>query len=156
MKTAILLINGITLPYHVLDSGMERYRTEGSNIKALFIYQNKDKPFKFSNDVILTKPDFSERTGRLNLETLIQSNVKYTQSYYDRNNIPLETLVIRNPTLQLVINEMESVQCILLDYETFTHPEDFAFVNFAFSNISGHFDAKIKQCDSPRAKKIKK
>ena len=142
----VLLVNGVTLPYHVLDKGVERNQQEGSAIRVVFIYRNNKKNYQSSLDAVLTRPAFTERSAEQNLEVLIRSNINYVLSYFKRKNIDIDTKIIPNPSSREIIDMMDDVQFIYLDQKTFTHPQDFAFVGFPYEELNSELSYKLQIC----------
>ena len=67
MPTDVLLINGVSLPYHVLDKGIQHAKSTGNEIKGVFIYENDDDDdkYRFPSDIELSKADYSHTTAEI-------------------------------------------------------------------------------------------
>lgn len=146
--TDVLLINGVTLPYHLLETGLQQALEKQSAIRVIFMYRNKQKDDQSSIKAVLTRPDFIEYNAHKNLEKLIRSNLVYVMSYFTRYSIAVDIKIVPNPTVRQVIDMMGDVRFIYLDRKTFTHPDDFAFVGFPYSALDAELAPKLQLCSS--------
>lgn len=149
MPTDVLLINGVSLPYHVLDKGIEHAKSTGNEIKGVLIYENDDDDdkYRFPSDIELSKADYSHTTAEKNLVDLIRHNANFVQSYYHRHDISIQTVILQNPTMDEVVNAVDGADNVFIDPETFRHPEEFAYVNFTFKEFTHKLSSKLQHCN---------
>ena len=122
MPTDVLLINGVSLPYHVLDKGIQHAKSTGNEIKGVFIYENDDDDdkYRFPSDIELSKADYSHTTAEKSLVDLIRHNAAFVQSYYHRHDISIQTVILQNPTMDEVVNAVDEAENIFIDPKTIT------------------------------------
>ena len=114
-----------------------------------FIYENDDDDdkYRFPSDIELSKADYSHTTAEKSLVDLIRHNAAFVQSYYHRHDISIQTVILQNPTMDEVVNAVDEAENIFIDPETFRHPEEFAYVNFTFKEITNRLSSKLQHCN---------
>jgi len=149
MKLDGILINGVSLPYNVLDKAVERAKSHKSGVKAVFIYETDwiQEDHVIPDETELSKPDFSEINAEENMHKVMDTNLEYTKSLFAQNNILLETLVLKNPSVSDIAEAMEDVEFIYLDHATFTHPKEVAYVNLSIDELDEKLSSKLKWTD---------
>jgi hypothetical protein len=152
MKTTTLLINGVSLPYHVLDKALEHAKSTRLPVLAVFIYENIDeKDYKVSpQEEEMSKAELSESNAVKNLEELVQNNSLYVETFFDKNDIAYEVVVLRNPKIEEIVNSLKTADQIFIDHDTFTHPDEFAYVNFTLEHLEEQIAARIVWCKRPK------
>jgi hypothetical protein len=148
MPTDILLINGVSLPYHVLDKGIQHAKTTGNNIRGVFIYENDDDDDKyhFPSDIEMSKAVFTQTNAEKSLVDLIQHNAGFVQSYCQRHNISIQTVILQNPSLQQIVSSVDEADNIFIDPETVRYPEEFAYVNVPYKEFNHKFSKRLQCC----------
>jgi hypothetical protein len=148
MPTDVLLINGVSLPYHVFDKSIQHAKSTGNEIKGVFIYENDDDDdkYRFPSDIELSKADYSHTTAEKNLVDLIHHNANFVQSYHQRHNIAIQTVILQNPTIDEIVNAVHEAENIFIDPETFRYPDEFAYVNFSYKDITHRLSPKLQNC----------
>jgi hypothetical protein len=150
MSSTILLINGISLPYHVLDCSLEAAQKNGTTVKAVFIYENIDeKDYELPAAEEISKADLSESNAARNLEDIVQHNSSYVDTFFENNNVAHEIIVMKNPTIEEITAALRDADEIFIDHETFTHPNEFAYVNFTFEDLEDQISGRIEWCKRP-------
>ena len=149
MPTDVLLINGVSLPYHVLDKGIQHARSTGNEIKGVFIYENDDDDdtYRFPNDIEMSKAHFTHAEAEKNLVDLIRHNASFVQSYCHRQNIPIQTVILQNPTIEEIVNSVHEADKIFIDPETVRYPEEFAYVNYTYKEFNHRLHQRLQCCD---------
>jgi hypothetical protein len=148
MNFDAVIINGVSLPYHVLEKAINHAKAGKSSIRIVFIYQSNwaNEDFTSSHDIRLSIPEFTEMNAEENMDKLIHRNVEYAKTQFAQNDVMLETLIMRNPSVESIAKKMRNVQHIFLDPDTFTHPQEFAYVNFQYSELEEKLSSKIRPC----------
>ena len=147
MKKSALLINGVSLPYHVLDKGLEQAKDGTSFIKVVFIYENSDdKNYSFPKNNEVSKADLSEGKAIKNIEDLVQHNSSYVETYLAKHHVPHEIIILKNPGIEEIAGNLNDAEKIFVDHDTFTHPDEFAYVNFSFEDLEDYIKTKIEWC----------
>jgi hypothetical protein len=150
MKTTALLINGVSLPYHVLDKGIELARNNSNKVKAVIVYQNNDDTdrYVFPSDIEMSKADFSESNAEKSLLELITHNEQFVRGYYKRHDTDVDTVVLQNPSMEDISNEVAEYDKVIMDPETFKHPEESAYVNFPYEQFEDTLSTRIEWCNA--------
>ena len=143
MKKSAILINGVSLPHHVLDKAQQRAENSKEQVKVVFIYENTDDK-KYAEDA--TQADISESNAVKNLEELVQHNVQYVKTNFTQHDIKHDIVVLRNPEIEEVAASLNDAEKIFVDHETFMHPDEFAYVNFKFEDLEEQVKTKIEWC----------
>ena len=147
MKKSALLINGVSLPYHVLDKGLQQAKDGTNFIKVVFIYENSDdKGYSFPKNIGASKADLSEGKAIKNLEELVQHNSSYVETYLSKHHVLHEIIILKNPSIDEIAGNLNDAEKIFVDHDTFTHPDEFAYVNFSFEDLEDHIKTKIEWC----------
>jgi hypothetical protein len=149
MPTDVLLINGVSLPYHVLDKGIQHAKSTGNEIKGVFIYENDDDDdvYRFPSDIEMSKAEFTHTKAEKNLMELICHNAGFVQSYYHRHNISIQTVILQNPTIDEIVTSVNEADNIFIDPQTFRYPEEFAYVNYPYKEFNHRLHQKLQCCD---------
>jgi len=150
MPADVLLINGVSLPYHVLDQGIRHAKSSGNEIKCVFIYENDDDDdkYRFPSDIEMSKAAYTHTEAEKNLVELIRHNAGFVKAYYQRHNIPIQTLILQNPTIDEIVSSVNGADNIFIDPETFRYPEEFAYVNFPYKEFNHRLSAKLQFCNA--------
>jgi hypothetical protein len=150
MKKAALLINGVSLPYHVLDKGIELSKNNGNAVKAIIIYQHNDDDdrYIFPSDIEMSKAEFSESNAEKSLHDLITHNEQFVQGYYKRHDAKVETAVLQNPSMEEIAEAVEGYEKVVMDPETYRHPEESAYVNISYDEFSENLASRIEWCNA--------
>lgn len=157
MKSAIL-INGITLPHHVIDTAIQWAVANRESLKAVFIYQSNSKlPYHgWPRDKAITRFMSGELYAEGNLIDLIDRHVKYTISCCALSAIVCEIVVAKNPGLSDVVGQIGLVEKIFADQDTFTRPEDFAYTSITPVDLEVVYGEKLSWCNRNHSAKPKK
>jgi hypothetical protein len=148
MPTDVLLINGVSLPYHVLDKGIQHAKSTGNEIKGVFIYENDDdETYRFPGDIKMSKANFTQAEAEKNLVDLIRHNAGFVQSYCRRHNIPIQTVILQNPTIDEIVSSVHEADNIFIDPVTFRYPEEFAYVNYSYKEFNHRLYQRLQCCE---------
>jgi hypothetical protein len=94
----------------------------------------------------ISKADLSEGNAVKNLEDLVRNNSSYVETYFTKHNVPHEIIILRNPGIEEIAGNLADAEKIFVDHDTFTHPDEFAYVNFSFEDLEDHIKTKIEWC----------
>jgi DNA-binding MarR family transcriptional regulator len=144
MKKSAILINGVSLPHHVIDKAVQQAGKNGRQLKVVFIYENTDD--KEYPGELASKADISESNAVKNLEDLVQHNAEYVETNFMQHDVQHEIVVLRNPSIEEVAASLSDADKIFVDHETFMHPDEFAYVNFSFEDLEEQIKTKIEWC----------
>ena len=148
MATDVLLINGASLPYHLLDKGIEHANTTGNQVLAVFVYQNNedDDRYGIPSDIEMTKAEYGDSNAERNLTELIQHNAQFVNSYFHQKETDVQTLILHNPTIDDIVETTGNAEKIFLDPETFRHPDEFAYIDLPYEDLDERLSKKIEWC----------
>jgi hypothetical protein len=147
MNKTALLINGVSLPYDVLDKSLAHAKDSGTPVKAVFIYENVDEEeYELPAAAEVSKADFSDSNAARNLEELIEHNTSYVETFFANNDIACELVMLKNPTINEISDALKDVGKICIDHETFMHPDEFAYVDFTFEDLEERIGSRIEWC----------
>ena len=148
MKKIALLINGVSLPYDVLDKSLTYARNYKVPVKAVFIYENLDEEdLEIPAGAEMTKADFTESNAVKHLEELVEHNASYVETFFANNDINTELAVLKNPTIAEIASALKNVDKIFIEHETFRHPDETAYVNFTLEDIEEEIAARFEWCE---------
>lgn len=147
MNKIALLINGVSLPYDVLDKSLEFARKNGIPVKSVFIYENADdKDLELPPGAEISKADFSDSNAVRNLEEVVEHNSSYVETFFKNHDIEHELVVLKNPAIEEVADMVKNADCIFIEHATFTHPDEFAYVNFTLEELQQQISSPIEWC----------
>src|SRR5215213_2592742 len=147
MKKSAILINGVSLPYHVVDKSVLQAKRTKSLIKVVFIYENiEDIPFTFPKNEEVSKAELSDSNAVKSLEELIQHNSSYVETNLTQQQVTHEIMILKNPSIDEIAASLEDADKIFVDHDTFLHPDEYAYVNFSYEDLEQHIATKIEWC----------
>ena len=147
MNKIALLINGISLPHDLLDKSLLYAKGNKVPVKAVFVYENVEEvDYELPAGGEVSKADFSDSNAAKNLEQVVEHNTSYVQSFFANNEVDTELVVLKNPAFEEISGALKNVEKIFIEHETFTHPDEFAYVNFTFEDLESEISSKIEWC----------
>lgn len=147
MKIAVLL-NGVSLPHHVIDSAIHWAVCNGGSIHAIFLYNSTSKnPYHgWPANKAITKFMSGEMFAEGNLIELIDRHIKYMISSSALSGVVCEVDVLKNASLEDINLKVRRAAKIFADEETFMRPQDFAYTSISSSQLDIQYKDKIKWC----------
>jgi len=122
MKTILIILNGIRLPFHVIDFAISRAKENTSEIYALFLKggHEQSKGYIFPSDLGSTETGVSDAEVLKEDETIIYDNMKMVRSMVEAEKIPYREILRTNASLSEIGTMSEDADLIVLD-ENFDH-----------------------------------
>ena len=122
MKTILIILNGIRLPFHVIDFAISRAKENTSEIYALFLKggHEQSKGYIFPSDLGSTEGGASDTQALKEDETIIYDNMKMVRSMVEAEKIPYRETSRTNASLSEIATISEDADLIVLD-ENFDH-----------------------------------
>ena len=122
MKTILIILNGIRLPFHVIDFAISRAKENTSEIYALFLKggHEQSKGYIFPSDLGSTETGVSDAEALKEDETIIYDNMKMVRSMVEAEKIPYREILRTNASLAEIATISEDADLIVLD-ENFDH-----------------------------------
>lgn len=147
MNTRAILINGVSLPYHVLDKGIQQAKT-GHPMRAVFIYNNEEESeiYIVPADTQLTRAEFTDANARIHLTTLVHHNLDFAKGYFQNKNVDVETVLLPNPTMEEIVDALQDAEKVFIDPDTFNHPEEPAYVSITYEQFDERLSSKLELC----------
>lgn len=149
MKQHGILINGVSLPFHVIEKGLEQAKL-GYAMKCVLIYQHNDETdsYVISKDVQLNKGDYTDKTAEVHLTALMDHHAEFVKSYFTQRDFGIATTVLANPTIEEIGAAFEDVEKIIFDPETFRRPDESAYVDIAYDDFESQLSNKLEPCSA--------
>jgi len=146
MTKCALLINGISLPYIVIENTIKWAQKAKSGIKVVFMYASKDERHHhhIPLNLPMTKSLLMEVNGEMNLVILIKTHMDYIQKQCNTKQVPVAMVIMKNPVISDIENLVQDVQVIFLDLNTFSHPGDFAYLKFPYESFDQQLLKKVQ------------
>ena len=122
MKTILIILNGIRLPFHVIDFAISRAKENTSEIYALFLKggHEQSKGYIFPSDLGSTETGVSDAEVLKEDETIIYDNMKMVRSMVEAEKIRYREILKTNASLTEIATISEDADLIVLD-ENFDH-----------------------------------
>jgi hypothetical protein len=148
MKAA-LLINGISLPHHVIDEAIKWAVVGRGSLKALFVYTSNSKYtfHEWPRNKAVTRFMSGDLYAEGNLIDLIDRHVQYTISCSAISNIVCEVAVIKSPSFEMVDKHLSKADIVFADPNTFRRPQDFAYVPLSVDELEVRYSNKMNWCE---------
>ncbi len=105
MKTIVIIINGINLPYHVIDHAIGKAKKNSSEIFALFLKRKREpsKGYGYPSDLATTETCTSDDAAVMEDEKIISQNMKIVQNMVEIEKIPYQSTLKTNTLIDEVI-----------------------------------------------------
>jgi len=123
MGTILIIINGISLPYRVIEYAVVKAKENSSEIFALFL-KGKHEPSKgygYPSDLPTTETWTSDKEAVSDDEKIIEGNVLLVKKLVEDEKISFRSVLKTNASLKEVIETSESADLIVVD-EKFDKP----------------------------------
>lgn len=129
MKTILVLLNGIQLPYRVIEYAIEWAEKNSGNIYVLFLQSEKETSnnYAFPNDLRLAETETDKANAKRDDEEILSTNRQLIEEMAEAKNIPYQFKTIVNAKLNDVLEVSKNVSIIVVD-------EDFDDVGLPLSN----------------------
>ena len=147
MLKAIILVNGLKIPYHVFEHAYGLIKGGDDELEVFFLFQvgEKMEQYTFPSDIEKAETFFSEREADEQLRQLIRNNEQYTERQAKRLGIKVKTNFLNNPTLDELGNAVEHSATILIDADNFKHPRDIANADIKYEDLVDRFGERLKE-----------
>ena len=147
MNILALLINGVSLPHHVVDKSLHLAMHNKMFIKVVIVFENIDeKDYTLPKNIPVSRADLSDSNAAKSMEDLIRHNSEYIESTFIQHKVDYNIIILKNPDIAAIELELKDADKILIDHETFTHPDEFAYINISEKDLTEHIATKIEWC----------
>ena len=117
MKTILIIINGIKLPYHVVNYAIAEAKKNSSEIFVLFLKGKSEAPkgYGYPSDLAIAEESNSDKDAVTEDEKIIEDNINLVKSLVESEKIPYKSSLKTNVSLKEVIELSQSADLIVAD-----------------------------------------
>jgi hypothetical protein len=117
MKTIAIIINGINLPYHVIDYAINKAKKMSSEIFALFLKGKHEPPkgYGYPSDLSTTETWESEEEAINEDEKLISDNMKMVRQMIENEKIFYNSVLKTNASIEDITEITTAADLIVID-----------------------------------------
>ena len=122
MKTILIILNGIRLPFHVIEFAISKAKENHCEIYALFLRggHEQSKGYIFPSDLGSTESGSSDAEVLEEDEKIIYDNMKIVRSMIEAEKIPYREILRTNAPLSEIVTISEDADLVVVD-ENFDH-----------------------------------
>jgi hypothetical protein len=117
MKTIVVIINGIYLPYNVIDYAIEKAKKNSAEIFALFLRGAREpsKGYGYPSDLPTTETWVSDEEAVNDDEKLISDNMKLAKQMIEDEKISYRSALSTNASIDEVAKITATADLIVVD-----------------------------------------
>jgi hypothetical protein len=117
MKTIAVIINGIYLPYHVVDYAIEKAKKTSAEIFALFLRGRREpsKGYGYPSDLPTTETWVSDEESVREDERIIEDNMKLVKELIEDEKILFTSTLKTNASIEEVVEITAKADLIVVD-----------------------------------------
>lgn len=117
MKTICVILNGIKIPYHVINFAINKAKKESYGIFALFIKSMAEpsKGYLYPSDLQTIENSISDEESVKEDEQIIADNMKLVKKMVDDESISYRALMKTNASIKDVKKIVADVDLIAID-----------------------------------------
>lgn len=117
MKTIVIIINGINLPYHVIEYAIEKAKENSATIFVLFLKGKHEPPkgYGYPSDLPATETWTSEEEAISEDEHLITDNMNMVKQMIEDEKISCRFALKTNASVRDVAKTVEESDLIVVD-----------------------------------------
>jgi hypothetical protein len=117
MKTILIIINGIQLPYHVVNYAIAEAKKNSFAIFALFLKAEREKSsgYGYPSDLSTTDRPDADEDAITDDEKIIEDNINLIKNIIESEKIPYKSSVRTNASLKEVIEISQTADLIIAD-----------------------------------------
>jgi hypothetical protein len=117
MKTIAVIINGISLPYHVIHYAIEKAKADASGIFVLFLTgkHERSKGYIFPSDISTTETRNAEKEAATEDEIMLSDNMDIIQEMIISEKISYQSALKINMSIEEVAKLVANANVIIVD-----------------------------------------
>jgi hypothetical protein len=117
MGTIIILVNGLDMPYHVVDRAIAIAKEKKSRLLAIFLEGKRERRegYVFPSDLDAAEKGITEAETLVEDKEIISHNSDVIARMAEFDGIQLESKIIENPKLEELIQIFEGADLIVAD-----------------------------------------
>ena len=146
MKTNAVLVNGVSLPFHVYDACVKQLGKTTDNLSVIFVFEHRQTKKEYTKSKLPSIVTFTNRSAHAHLSALIDNNAAFTSGYFKRLGLQVQVDILRNPSLQEIETAVSSAETIFLDPDSYEQPKDSVNLSVPYKLIEDTFGMRIKAC----------
>src|SRR5690242_4645041 len=110
MKTILIIINGIKLPYHVVNYAIAEAKKNSSEIFVLFLKGKSEAPkgYGYPSDLAIAEESNSDKDAVTEDEKIIEDNIHLIRNLIEAEKISYKSSVRTNASLKEVVEISKS------------------------------------------------
>lgn len=117
MRTILIIINGIQLPYHVVNYAIAEAKKNSFAIFALFLKAEREKSsgYGYPSDLSITEKLRPVENATIEDDKIIEDNINLVKSLVESEKIPYKSSLKINASLKEVIEISQTADLIIAD-----------------------------------------
>lgn len=134
MSYAILFLDSLQIPYHVMDYAFEWAKEHETGLKAFFIFQPEasSDEYGYPSDIDQAEMFSSDDDALRGMENIFRHEVRLIQKKAFGSHIPFETIIHRSADADQLLAQINQAVVIFADAEKNNDEHDFsASINLA-------------------------
>lgn len=138
MASGVFLINGASLPYYLIDAAFAWSKENKAALLGIFLFsdQRDAESYSFPSDIEQAETTISEAEAEKDIEKLIVNHARYVQRQGDAEGVKIETVIMKDPEAEELLNELRKGDVLFTDPDTFNGPNEYAATSFLFEDIT--------------------
>lgn len=117
MKTIVVIINGISLPYNAIDYAIEEAKKNSCGVHVLFLKGTTEPPkgYFYPSDLRTIETGASDKESAREDEKIIGDNMKLVKELIEDEKIPFTSTLKTNASINEVAASITRADLILVD-----------------------------------------
>lgn len=146
MKTNAVLVNGVSLPFHVYDACVKQMDKTSDHLSVIFVFEHRQTKKEYKKTKLPSIVSFTNKSAHAHLSSLINNNAAFTTGYFKRLGMEVQVDILRNPSLQEIETAVSSAESIFLDPKSYEQPKDSVNLSVPYKIIEDTFGGRIRPC----------
>ena len=145
MKTLVIIINGIHLPYAVIDHAIELAAKESYQVNALFLRSQKEpkKGYLFPSDLETTHSKNYDAQATLEDEKIMDDNMRLVKEMVESEKIPYQASLRTNASMNDIEKDTATADLIIVDKD-FDNPSLLSDSKISLKELANKLSGRLK------------
>lgn len=119
MKTALVILNGIRFPFYLVDNAVNWAKNNNAGLHALFIKaaDEEDEGYIFPSDLDAAEDLSDTEDAEEGDVKVIQSQVKLLEDMAKTENIPFQSELLTDPSLEDILAIARAKDILFVDHD---------------------------------------
>ncbi len=117
MKTILFIVDGISLPFHVIEQAIKKAKEGGYSVSGLFL-KGEEEPavgYAFPSDMKAAENLTTETEAVQEDEKIIMYNMELVKSMMDLKNVSYNNMYFTNPSAEKVATLASAYNFVIID-----------------------------------------